>query len=49
MEDLINGIIKLMNSGYNKPMNLGNPSVFTIKEISEKVKFLIYPKLNFYN
>ena len=49
VEDLINGIIKLMHSEYNKPMNLGNPSEFTIKELAEKVKFLINPKLTFIN
>lgn len=39
VDDLIDGIIKMMNSGnnLNGPINLGNPNEFTIKELAEKV------------
>lgn len=39
VDDLINGMIKLMNSrdGFTGPVNIGNPSEFTIKELAEKV------------
>ncbi len=48
VDDLINGIIKLMNSkNVHEPVNLGNPSEFTIKELAEKVKKLINPNLDF--
>ena len=37
VDDLVEGLIKLMNSGYNMPVNLGNPNEFTIKELAELV------------
>ncbi len=45
VEDLINGFIKLMNSNYCKPINVGNPSEFTILELAEMVKKKINPNL----
>ena len=38
VDDLVNGIIKLMNSNYSKPMNIGNPDEFTIIELAEIIK-----------
>ncbi len=42
VDDLINGLIKLMNSNTNGPINLGNPNEITILElakiISKKLK-----------
>jgi len=35
VDDLIDGLIKLMNSDYNLPINLGNPNEISIKEIAE--------------
>ena len=37
VEDTVNGLIKLMNSGYNMPVNIGNPNEMTIKEIAEEI------------
>lgn len=39
VDDLIGGLIKLMNSkpGLTGPVNLGNPTEFTITELAEKV------------
>lgn len=39
VDDLINGMIKLMNSqdGFTGPVNMGNPGEFTIRELAEKV------------
>lgn len=45
VEDLINGFTKLMNSNYCKPINIGNPSEFTILELAEMVKKKINPNL----
>ena len=42
VEDLIEGLILLMNSGYSKPINLGNPKEFTILELAN----LISAKVN---
>lgn len=37
VDDLVEAIIKLIDSDEEGPMNLGNPGEFTIKELSEKV------------
>ena len=34
VDDLVNGLIKLMNSNYHLPINLGNPHEITIKELA---------------
>ena len=45
VEDLINGFIKLMNSNYCKPINIGNPCEFKILELAEMIKEKINPNL----
>ena len=45
VDDLINGMNLLMGSNYNKPMNIGNPKEFAIKELANLVKDLINPDL----
>lgn len=35
--DLIDGIIRLQNSSFTLPMNLGNPQEITIKDVADKV------------
>ena len=47
VDDLIKGMIKLMNSDISTPVNIGNPHEFTILELAEKIKKLINPNLNF--
>ncbi len=39
VDDLVDGMIKLMNTGddFIGPVNVGNPNEFTIKELAEKV------------
>ncbi|MBM3248594.1 MAG: SDR family oxidoreductase [Candidatus Omnitrophica bacterium] len=37
IDDLVEGIIKLMNSRMHTPVNLGNPNEFTIKELAKIV------------
>lgn len=34
IEDLLNGIIKLMNTSYNYPVNIGNPYEITVTELA---------------
>ena len=34
VDDLVNGLIKIMNSNYHLPINLGNPQEITIKELA---------------
>ncbi|MBO8206803.1 SDR family oxidoreductase [Prochlorococcus marinus XMU1406] len=35
VDDLINGMLKLMNSNYDLPVNLGNPDEFTVKDLAK--------------
>jgi UDP-glucuronate decarboxylase len=37
VDDLIGGIIKMMNSNVTGPINLGNPSEFTIRNLATKI------------
>ena len=38
VDDLIEGLMRLMNTeGLNEPINLGNPSEFTIKQLAQEV------------
>ena len=38
VSDLIDGIVKLMDSSITSPVNIGNPCEFTIKELAEKIR-----------
>ncbi len=48
VDDLINGMILLMDSNFQKPINIGNPREFSILEIANIIKDLINPELKFY-
>src|SRR4051794_224152 len=37
VDDLIRGIIRLVDSGYHDPVNIGNPNEFTLLELAETV------------
>jgi len=41
IDDLIDGLIKFMESDFVGPINLGNPDEFTVKQLAEKVLSLI--------
>ncbi len=45
VDDLIEGMIRLMNSDLNTPINIGNPEQFTILELAQKIKTFINPNL----
>ena len=45
VDDLIEALIRLMNSNYRKPMNIGNPKEFTINQLAELVRSKINPNL----
>ncbi|HOJ30693.1 MAG TPA: SDR family oxidoreductase [bacterium] len=38
VDDLIKGLLMLVESDYHMPVNLGNPGEFTIIELAEKIK-----------
>ena len=47
VSDLIEGLIRLMDSSHCGPINLGNPNEFTIRELAELVRARINPALPF--
>lgn len=49
VDDLVEGLIRLMNCDYTGPINLGNPNEFTIKQLAEEVRDQIDPSLIFVN
>ncbi|GMI59564.1 hypothetical protein ScalyP_jg8060 [Parmales sp. scaly parma] len=40
VDDLVNGLIKLMNGDYSQPVNLGNPDEYTVADFAKKIKDL---------
>ncbi len=46
VDDLINGLIKLMNSNFEMPINIGNPNELSILELYEIIKEKINPNLD---
>ncbi len=47
VDDLIEGMIRLMNSNESGPINIGNPNEFTIKQLAEKIRSFTNPELSF--
>ncbi|GBG32002.1 UDP-glucose 4-epimerase [Hondaea fermentalgiana] len=44
VEDLVSGLVKLMNSDYDGPVNLGNPDEYTIREFAEMIVQMVGTK-----
>ncbi|KAL9186132.1 hypothetical protein ACHAXT_005370 [Thalassiosira profunda] len=38
VDDLVNGLVKLMNGAYDMPVNIGNPDEYSIKEFATKIR-----------
>ncbi|EED90780.1 dtdp-glucose 4,6-dehydratase [Thalassiosira pseudonana CCMP1335] len=38
VDDLINGLVKLMNGSYDSPVNIGNPDEYSIKDFATKIR-----------
>lgn len=45
VDDLIEGMVRLMNSEHTGPMNIGNPDEFTIEELARMIRDRINPEL----
>jgi UDP-glucuronate decarboxylase len=45
VSDLVEGMIRLMNSDYSQPVNLGNPGEYTILELAATVQRLVNPEV----
>ena len=46
VDDLIEGLIRLINSDYTSPINIGNPTEFTMLQLAELVRNKINPRLS---
>lgn len=46
VSDLVEGLVTLMNSNYDKPVNIGNPDEYSIKNFAEKIKDMTKSKSN---
>ena len=47
VSDLITGLMSLMDSSYDKPVNLGNPSELSINDIAELIRSMVNPDIEF--
>ena len=47
VDDLVEGMIRLMNRDHSGPINIGNPDEYTILQLAELVRAKINPKLEF--
>ena len=47
VDDLVRGLLLLMESDFIGPVNLGNPKELKIIELAEKIRMKLNPKLNF--
>ncbi|HIK34907.1 MULTISPECIES: UDP-glucuronic acid decarboxylase family protein [unclassified Thermosynechococcus] len=45
VSDLVEGLIRLMNSDHIGPVNLGNPDEYTVLELAQKIQALINPEV----
>ena len=45
MDDLIEGMIRLMNGDHTGPINIGNPTEFTIRQLADLIREKINPEL----
>ena len=45
VDDLIEGMLKIMQNSYIGPINLGNPNEITIRNLAENIKKLINPSV----
>lgn len=46
VDDMVKGLMALMASGYHDPVNLGNPEEETVRDIAQRVRFLVNPFIN---
>lgn len=45
VDDLVDGLVRLMNGNETGPINIGNPSEFTIRQLAELIRAKINPGL----
>jgi dTDP-glucose 4,6-dehydratase len=47
VDDLVDGLYRLLNSRINEPVNIGNPHEMTLMELAKKIKMLSHSKSSF--
>ncbi len=47
VDDLVSGLIKLMDGNYKNPVNIGNPEEYKIIDLANIIKSKINPKIQF--
>tara|TARA_B100000676_G_scaffold224446_1_gene221839 strand:- start:322 stop:750 length:429 start_codon:yes stop_codon:yes gene_type:complete len=45
VDDLVEGMIRLMNGSHTGPMNIGNPGEFTIRQLADLIREKVNPDL----
>ena len=45
VDDLVEGMIRLMNGSHPGPINIGNPREFTIRQLAELIRSKVNPNL----
>ena len=45
VDDLVEGLIRLMNGDHTGPINIGNPGEFSIRQLAEQIRARINPEL----
>lgn len=40
VDDLVEGLVRLMNSNYSEPVNIGNPEEYAINDFAKLIKQL---------
>lgn len=48
VSDTVDGLVRLMNSEFCEPVNIGSPNEITILELAERIKELTDPKSEFF-
>lgn len=43
IDDMVEGLIRMMNGDHIGPINLGNPEEYTISQLAEQVQALVDP------
>ena len=46
VDDLVDGLLRLMNGNHSGPINIGNPNEFTILQLAELVRAKINPSID---
>ena len=47
VDDLIDGLVRMMDGAHIGPINIGNPGEFTIRHLAELIRAKINPDLEF--